>query len=187
MQSSKKSLNHIIYQGKIPTVAGNLYFSIQFFQLEQFIWRTRGHIPFYRNTCGCWDTESIYTASSFSIDYSLIPDFAVVKREREDCKRRALEQISWKKSVGNRAGCATDGDNEDEEVFVDIVGSVHGKRGVESEGFTLVDALRREKLLAGSNCEVFVDTYESAICYSFPFIFVSFCIKELRVAICICM
>ena len=61
------------------------------------------------------------TAKSYSFNPPLVRDLIFAEREGEECVRRVLEELSDEAGVGNHVECATEGDDEDETSFVDII------------------------------------------------------------------
>ena len=86
----------------------------------------------------------------------LVPDLDVVVREGEDCMRRALEEVEASDSWTEEA---SEGDS-----FVDIMGGLEKKNGVESEGFTFADNLQHADLLSDTVLEGVVAAPDLPLC-----------------------
>ena len=72
----------------------------------------------------------------------VVPDCEVSERKGTKCVRRGLERMRGKAEVGRHADCETEGEDKNEESFVDIIIGVLGEEALKSEGFAFADALR---------------------------------------------
>ena len=92
---------------------------------------------------------------------SFSPSLSVAEGDGEECVKRALEQLGGEAGVGNHADCATKGDTgEVEIIFVDLMGGLEIEAGVESEGFTSADILKRADLEPETVWEGVINTFE---------------------------
>ena len=94
--------------------------------------------------------------SSVVPNLQFVPDSNVVVREGEECVRRALEEVEASDSWTEEAS--------EEDSFVDIMGSVDKEVGVESEGFTFADILRRADPLSETVLEGVVGVPDLPLC-----------------------
>ena len=77
----------------------------------------------------------------------MVPEFYVAEKEREECVRRAMEQLRGEAGVGSHAEYATKRDTKEGETSVsDIRDGIDLEAGCESEGFTIADKLQRAVL-----------------------------------------
>ena len=94
--------------------------------------------------------------SSAVLNLQFVPDLDVVVREGEECVRRALEEVEASDSRTEEAS--------EIDSFVDIMGGLEKKTGVESEGFTFADILQRADFLSKTVLEGVVDTLDLPLC-----------------------
>ena len=97
-----------------------------------------------------------------SPDPPFVPSFDVAEREGEECVRRALELLSSNVICGTEP--VLGGDDDGEDLFVDVVGGEQRDEGAESEGFTSADALMRANLLSETVLEGDVGSSELPLC-----------------------
>ena len=98
------------------------------------------------------------SVSSFVPSSHFVPDSNVVVKEREECVRRALEEVAASDSRAEEAS--------EEESFVDIMGSFEKETGGESEEFTFADILQREVFLSETvHCVPFIVHYPLIFIY----------------------
>ena len=93
--------------------------------------------------------------------FHFVPDSNVVVRNREECVKRALEEVE---ENYRQAEEASEGDS-----FVDLTGSLEKETGGESEGFTLANFLQRADLLSETVLEVLADTLQFVVVLVFIF------------------
>ena len=111
---------------------------------------------------GALEIDEGVVERSVSLDTPFVPSLDVAERKREDCVRRALELLSSNIICGNEP--VLDADDEGEDSFLDVVGDEHRDEGVESEGFTFIDALMRANLLSETVLESDGGSFEPPLC-----------------------
>ena len=101
--------------------------------------------------------------SSVVLNLQFVPDSNVVIQEGEECVRRVLEEIG---ASDSRTEETSEGDS-----FIHIMGGLDKEVGVETEGFTFADILRRADPLQETVVEGVVGVPDLPLCYSSFFIF----------------
>ena len=91
-----------------------------------------------------------------------VPNFSVAERERVECVRRVLEQLSGEVIHCTEPVLEVDDDGND--AFVDVVAGEHIDEGSVSEGFTFADAFMRANLLSEIVFEGHVGSSELPLC-----------------------
>ena len=76
-----------------------------------------------------------------------VPNLSVMERERVECVRRVLEQLSSEVIDSTERALERDDDDGNDSV-VDVVGDEQTDEGAVSEGFTFAEVLMRANLLS---------------------------------------
>ena len=100
--------------------------------------------------------DEVVAASSLVPSSNFVPNSNFVVREGKESVRRALEEVA-----------TNDGRVEEtsEDVsFVEIMGSLEGETGGESEGFTFADILQRADFMLETLLEGVVDALYLPLC-----------------------
>ena len=94
-----------------------------------------------------------------------VPDLSIAEREGVECVRRVLEQLSSEAIEGSELALERgDGDDDENDSFVDVVGDEETDEGAVSEGFTFAEALMRANLLSETVLEGGVGSSEMPLC-----------------------
>ena len=103
--------------------------------------------PFANTELRVKETESPndgrFVARSLSLDPVVLTNFDNAEGQEEEFVTRTLRRMSGEIDIDTQPACATDTDDEIEEMFVVVLGDICGEEGAESEGFTFADALMR--------------------------------------------
>ena len=102
---------------------------------------------------------------SVSLVPPFVPDLSIAEREGVECVRRVLEQLSSEAIEGSELALERgDGDDDENDSFVDVVGDEETDEGAVSEGFTFAEALMRANLLSETVLEGGVGSSEMPLC-----------------------
>ena len=94
------------------------------------------------------------------------PDLSIAERQRVECVRRVLEQLSSEamESAERALERGDDKDDDGNDSFVDVVGDEETDEGAVSEGFTFAEVLMRANLLPETVLEGCVGSSELPLC-----------------------
>ena len=91
------------------------------------------------------------------------PNLRVAERERAECVRRVLEQLS-SEVIDNTERAFERDDDDGNDSIVDVIGDEQTHEGAVSEGFTFAEALMRANLLSETVLEGGVGSTELPLC-----------------------